>query len=132
MNRWFNPSHPQTLQAAVILGYLGAVFGLLGGGPLFLGALSLPFLIGLGVGAFASANNKRWGYFLLTGCAVVIAASWVLGLVSATTGISILVPSISRDLLIVLRLMSLAVFPVALALATIHPHSREYQRIWFE
>ena len=59
MQQWFNPSHPQTLQAAVILGYFAGVFSVLGGG------LGLLLGIGLFAGAFGSANNKKWGYVLL-------------------------------------------------------------------
>lgn len=118
MTRWFNPSHPQTLQAAVILGYLSAVFGLLGGPNLRFLAL----FIGLGVGAFGSANNKRWGYFLLAICAVLIALYWVY----------LLVTNLDAGIVLILLVLNRMVFPVALAVAAIHPHSREYQKVWFE
>lgn len=117
MTRWFNPSHPQTLQAAVILGYISAVFGLLRGASLLL----LVF-IGVGVGAFGSANNKRWGYYLLAGCAFLVALFWVY----------LFARSIGSDIVLTLRLLNLCVFPTALAVAALHPHSREYQKVWFE
>ena len=118
MNRWINPSHPQTLQAAVFLGYLSAVFGMLSS------SLSLVFLlyIGVGVGAFGSANNKRWGYFLLAICAVLIALLNILGIAF----------SIPAGIVRTLIALNGAVFPAALAAAVIHAHSREYQRVWFE
>jgi hypothetical protein len=122
MDRWFNPSHPQTLQAAVILGYLSAVLGLLGAGrmPFFQAALLV--FVGVGVGAFGSANNKRWGYYLLAISATLIAALWVL----------VFVLSLGTSLRLILQILNSSVFPVALAVAVLHPHSREYQKVWFE
>src|SRR5487761_667692 len=65
--RFLDPSQPQTLQGAVMLCYITAVFGLL---TLFaLGLLSL-LPLGLAFGAYGIANEKRWGYWL----AVVLAA----------------------------------------------------------
>lgn len=118
MNRWFNPSHPQTLQAAVFLGYLSAVFGLLGSGFPFL----LLFL-GLGAGAFGSANNKRWGYALLAACSVLIV------LLRLTL---LLIPLTNVQVVASLDAINGMVFPVALAAAVLHAHSREYQKVWFE
>jgi TM2 domain-containing membrane protein YozV len=118
MNRWFNPSHPQTLQAAIFLGYISAVFGVLFGGVGYF----LILFIGVGVGAFGSANNQRWGYFLLAACSLLIALFWV-----ATLAINL-----SGGVVPVLRVLNQMVFPVALAAAALHPHSREYQKVWFE
>lgn len=118
MNRWFNPSHPQTLQAAVILGYFSAVFGLLGGSSY----LFLLVFIGLGVGAFGSANNKKWGYILLALCAVLVALFWVY----------VLVNNLGSGIVNILLVLNRMVFPTALAVAALHPHSREYQKVWFE
>lgn len=118
MNRWLNPSHPQTLQAAVILGYISAVFGLLGAGA----SIFLFLFIGVGVGAFGSANNRRWGYYLLSVCAFLVAAFWVF----------LFVGSIGSRLVTTLVLLNNTVFPTALAAAALHPHSREYQKVWFE
>lgn len=95
-----------------MLCYITAVFGLL---TLFaLGLLSL-IPLGLAFGAYGIANEKRWGYWL----AVVLAALNVVGglyLVATGAGISIL------NLL----------FDVVLAALLLHPHSREYQRVWFK
>lgn len=118
MNRWFNPSHPQTLQTAVILGYFSAVFGLLFGG---LGLFFLLF-VGVGAGAFGSANNKRWGWYLLAVCSFLIAAFWVV----------LFVGSLGGSVVITLIFLNQTVFPVALAVAALHPHTREYQKVWFE
>jgi hypothetical protein len=121
MNQWLNRSHPQTLQAGVILGYISAVFGLLGVG----GAPILILLYaGLFAGAFATANNKRWGYVLLAVCACLAALIAVLPFVISVVGLN--------RLEIMLILLNRTVFPVALAAAVLHVHSREYQKIWFE
>ncbi|MGF1597347.1 MAG: hypothetical protein ACFCVK_10545 [Acidimicrobiales bacterium] len=118
MTRWFNPSHPQTLQAAVILGYFSAVFGLLNSGS----ALFLMLFIAVGVGAFGSANNKRWGYVLLTVAAVAIALFWLV----------VFVTSIGQPIEFTLLRLNGTIFPTALAVAVLHPHTREYQKVWFE
>ncbi len=118
MNQWINGSHPQTLQAGVILGYISAVFGLLGAGALF------PLFLGLGAGAFVTANNKRWGYYLLAACASLVALFWIYLMLIIILGSFSLVP-----FLIALNRL---VFPVALAAAVLHSNSREYQKIFFE
>lgn len=109
--RWFDPSQPQTLQGAVMLCYITAVFGLIGlvlGGALYL----VPTL--LGVGGFAVANERRWGY--------VLAA--VLAVLNVLTGFVALVAYGGMGILNLL-------FAVVLAALLLHPQSREYQRIWF-
>ncbi len=126
MNQWLNRSHPQTLQAGVILGYISAVFGMLLGAPLFV----LPIFIGLGVGAFATANNKRWGYFLLAICACLAAA---FRLLFVFVGVSDIINSgLIQGIRSTLTAMNGSVFPVALAVAVLHLQSREYQKVWFE
>ncbi|MGH1489321.1 MAG: hypothetical protein ACRBK7_08015 [Acidimicrobiales bacterium] len=121
MNQWLNRSHPQTLQAGVILGYISAVFGMLG-------VASRPELlliyIGLFGGAFATANNKRWGYILLAICACLAAVLEILPLVGAVLRLD----ALERILIFLNR----TVFPTALAVAVVHVQSREYQKIWFE
>ena len=120
MYRWLNPSHPQTLQAGVFLGYLSAVFGLLS--PVF-GVLSLLLAIGKGVGAFGTANNKRWGYYLLALASGLTLALYALGLVIEVQ---------QADIVPALMQINQTVFPAALFAAVVHAHSRQYQRIWFE
>ncbi len=121
MNQWLNRSHPQTLQAGVILGYISAVFGMLGVGSLF---ILLMVYLGLGAGAFGTANNKRWGYLLLAVCACLAAFFELLPLVN-----SVLTTAPIEN---ILARMNRSVFPVALAVAVLHTHSREYQKAWFE
>jgi hypothetical protein len=119
MYRWLNQSHPQTLQAGVILGYISAVFSLL----LIASPLMLLLAIGKGVGAFFTANNKRWGYVLLavsSGLALLLYGLLILDAVQAT------------NLTVTLRRVNATVFPAALFAAVVHAHSRQYQKIWFE
>ncbi len=121
MNQWLNRSHPQTLQAGVILGYISAVFGLIDPPGRF---VYLFIYLGLGAGAFVTANNKRWGYVLLAVCAILAAYLRIFPLVEG----------LFRTDPIRFTLMRLngTVFPVALAVAVLHIHSREYQKAWFE
>jgi hypothetical protein len=129
--RWTNPSQPQTLQIAVILLYLNAVFGLL------LGSYS-PFIelqrwisrdladyavllsfIGMAVAAFGIANERKWGYFLgvaLTSAEVVLL---LIGIGDLT------------NLLLAGNLIT-TLFTVARAALLLHPMSRQYQRAWFK
>jgi hypothetical protein len=111
--RWFDGSQPQTLQGAVMLCYLTAVFGLIG---IVLGAYPLAELVPLGLGAagFGVANEKRWGYRLGV----------------ALAGLNVLID------LYVLVIGGLAVllsllFAVVLLGLFLHSQSREYERIWF-
>jgi hypothetical protein len=102
--RWTNPSQPQTLQIAVLLLYINAVFGLLFG---VLGTAFGVVLIVGGIGAgFGIANERRWGYVL----GVVVAALNVLLNLGTVVGL---------------------MFAVALVALLLHPQSRDYQRIWF-
>jgi hypothetical protein len=111
--RWFDGSQPQTLQGAVMLCYLTAVFGLI---AIVLGTYPLAEIVplALGVAGFGVANEKRWGYRL----GVVLAALnvlidiWVLFL----GGFAILLTLL---------------FAVVLLGLFLHSHSRQYERIWF-
>ncbi len=119
MNQWLNPSHPQTLVAAVILGYFSAVFGVLQNGA----SIFLLLFLGVGAGAFGSANNKRWGYYLLAVCAFLIALYWAVLVIDSLS---------ARSATLTLLLLNRTVFPIALAVAVLHRQSREYQKVWFE
>ncbi len=121
MNQWLNRSHPQTLQAGVILGYISAVFGLIDPPSLF---VFLFIYLGLGVGAFVTANNKRWGYVLLAVCAVLAAAVRIVPLVDGLFDVDPIRFTLMR--------LNGSVFPVALAVAVLHIQSRQYQKAWFE
>ena len=136
MDRWFNPSHPQTMQAAVFLGYFSAFLGVLFHGFGFL----LVAFVAVGAGAFGSANNKRWGYLLLAIGAVVIAFFDVLGLIDVVLGLIDVLRvwfliggvSLTAALIALLQSMTNIIFPVALVVAVLHAHSRDYQKAWFE
>ena len=109
--RWTNPTQPQTLQIAVYLLYIDAVFSVLFGG--FTNPLGLFIIIGAGA-AFGIANEKRWGYWL------GVAAAFVLAIVNDGVG------SVLNFNFLLFLIMPLALFGLLL-----HQQSREYQRIWF-
>ncbi len=110
MRQWTNPSQPQTLQIAVFLLYINAVFAVLFGG---LGSIYGLLIIAGGVaGGFGIAQEKRWGYGV--GLAVAL-----LPFVLIIAGKALITG--------VIGLM----FDIALVALLLHPQSREYQRIWF-
>jgi hypothetical protein len=110
MRQWTNPSQPQTLQIAVFLLYMNAVFTLLFGG---LGSVYGLMMIAGGVaGGLGIAQEKRWGY----GVALAVA---LLPFVLIIAGKALITG--------VIGLM----FDIALVALLLHPQSREYQRIWF-
>jgi uncharacterized membrane protein (DUF2068 family) len=113
--RWTNPTQPQTLQIAVILLYINAVFG-----ALSFTAIAIALAAAQGGAAFGIANEKRWGYLLGITAAVIGLLPFGLYLLSNGVG-SIFSLSLLINLL----------FPVALFALLVHPQSREYQRIWF-
>jgi hypothetical protein len=112
--RWTNPGQPQTLQIAVFLLYINAVFALLGFG------LGLIFAVAFAAGGFGIANEKKWGYWTAVAAAGVRLALILMVVTSDGLG-SILNLSV---------LLALA-FPVALFALLVHPMSRDYQRVWF-
>ena len=110
MRQWTNPSQPQTLQIAVFLLYINAVFALLFGG---LGSVYGLMIIAGGVaGGLGIVREKRWGY------GVALAVS-LLPFVLIIAGKALITG--------VIGLM----FDIALVALLLHPQSREYQRIWF-
>lgn len=132
MYQWFNPSHPQTLKAAIILGYLSAVFEALGSGVRSYGALILMLSIGLGAGAFGSANNKKWGYLALAGCATGLAAFDLFDLQRALYQLAFQSGPWLKQLKVLVQSLNRTVFPIALAAAALHSESRRYQKAWFK
>ena len=113
--RWVNNTQPQTLQIAVILLYVNAVFLALFG---YLGAvfpLGLILIVGQATGAYGIANEHKWGYVL-----GVSMAALPLVLIFATGGL------IFGGFLLGIMLQ------VALLALLLHPLSRQYQRIWFK
>ena len=112
--KWVNQFQPQTLYMATILCYVDAVFGLL------FNFRFLPSLLVAGclaLGAFGIANEKKWGYAVAVGGAVlqVILLFAIFGSAVFTTTVII---SFAFDAVLVALLL--------------HPMSREYQRIWFK
>ena len=112
--RWTNPTQPQTLQIAVFLLYINAVFTALLGG---LGSpIGIALVIGGAAAGFGIANEKRWGYNLGLVMAFLpfVLRIAILGVAGVFSGS-------------IINLM----FEVALVGLLLHPQSREYQKIWF-
>ena len=109
--RFLDPSQPQTLQGAVMLCYITAVFGLIW---LFYGAAIGLVPVVLAVGGYGIANERRWGYWLATVAAVLN----LLSVFAVLGGLSL---SFLLNLL----------FAGVLVALLLHPQSRHYQRIWF-
>jgi len=115
--RWTNPTQPQTLQIAVFLLYINAVFTVLFGG---FGTLFGLTAIAGAVAGFGIANEKRWGYWL--GVAVATIGLLPFGIAIASEGVG---TALSFNFLLVL------IMPLALFGLLLHQQSREYQKIWF-
>ncbi len=98
----------------VILSYVQGVFAILNY-PI-LGPWAFVILVGLVAGGFGIANEKKWGYFLAVGTAVLQVAV-VIGRGSSLGDVSVLIE---------------LGFDVALVVLLTHPMSRSYQRIWFK
>ena len=113
--KWIDQSQPQTLQAAVLFSYINAALAFLtlivtGVGP---GVL----LIAAGIGANGIANEKRWGYRLSVGAAILYLFFSLA-----------LFVWISFSFYTVLNLR----FAGVLVALLLHPQSREYEKIWFK
>lgn len=119
--RWTNPTQPQTLQIAVFLLYIDAVFGILFGQVFVFFPLGLLLVLGQAGGGFGIANERKWGYWLAITVASVGLLPGVLTIASDGVG----------SILNIGFLISM-VFPVALFALLLHPMSRDYQRIWFK
>jgi hypothetical protein len=115
--RFLNQYQPQTLVIATIFCYWDAISGLIFGVVAENALLGLITIVGLALGGFGIANEKKWGY----GLAVVAAVVQVLLLIALVGGDVLRFP-------LILNLM----FDGALVALLLHPQSREYQRIWFK
>jgi hypothetical protein len=115
--RFLNQTQPQTLYIATLFCYIDAVFGFLGGVITTSVVLAVLTILGLAVGGFGIANEKKWAY----GVAVAAAVLQVGGLL-AVGGTDVL------NFPLVLNL----IFDGALVALLLHPESRGYQRIWFK
>ena len=121
--RWTNPHQPQTLQIAVILLYISAVFAFLLPPTIynyFGGGANLIAAVAMAAGAFGIANEKRWGYLLAVGVTAI--GLLALFLILANSGVGTLVEP---------RFIMLALFPVVRFALLVHPMSRQHQKIWF-
>ena len=114
--RWFNPHQPQTLQIGVLLLYVNAFFMFLYRD--FAVAFGLLLIVGFVAGGFGIANEKKWGYWVGLGSAV-LRVVLTLAFVSLDT--------IFNNVSMLLGFM----FDVALVALLAHPMSREYRKIWF-
>jgi hypothetical protein len=112
--RFLNTSQPQTLVNATILCYFEAFFCIIGNQfPL---TVRLAIGVALAAGAFGVANEKRWGYGLSLGAAVLSVAAWFKYWGADALGFPVIIS---------------VAFSVLLVGLLVHPMSRDYQRIWF-
>jgi len=118
--RWTNPTQPQTLQIAVFLLYIEAVFGVLFGQVFLWFPIGLLLVAGQAASGFGIANERKWGYWL----AVTIASLGLLPIVFTIVGDGV---TGILNLSFIINML----FPVALFALLLHPMSRDYQRIWF-
>jgi hypothetical protein len=118
--RWTNPTQPQTLQIAVFLLYIEAVFGVLFGQVFWLFPVGLLLVVGQAASGFGIANERKWGYRLAVAVAALALLPFVYAIV--TDGVSAIL-----NLSFLISLL----FPAALFALLLHPMSRDYQRIWF-
>jgi hypothetical protein len=112
--RYFDPTQPQTLQIAVFLLYFDAVMLVLRGGVFSPAGL---LFIGLSAGGgWGIANGKKLGYY----AGVTVA------------GLGLIVPLAYSDIDTMVRYSPVSLmFAIALVCLLLHPHSRQYARIWF-
>jgi hypothetical protein len=109
--RFLNQYQPQTLVMGTLLCYVQGFFAL------FTGSVwGLLVALGLGLGGYGIANEKKWGYGLATATAILVVL-----FVLAIAGFDVL------EFPLILGFM----FDVALVALLVHPQSRDYQRIWF-
>jgi hypothetical protein len=115
--RFLNQFQPQTLVIGTMLCYLDAIFGFLFGMVSTSVVLALLTIAGLAIGGYGIANEKKWGYAVAVGAAVL--------------QVVMLVAVAGADVLGFPLLLNL-VFDGALVALLLHPQSRDYQRIWFK
>jgi hypothetical protein len=119
-HKWFDNTQPQTLQGAVILAYITAVFGLI---AILQGSYPIAEIVplALGVAGYGIANEKKWAYGL------GVALSGLNSVLSVIIFILVLSASLSGILV-----LASVLFAVILFALLVHPQSRAYQRIWFK
>jgi hypothetical protein len=109
-SKWVDRSQPQTLMMATIIMYINAALDLILGGALF-NPIGIVLVLGQVAAGWGIANEKKWGYWLGVGLAVLQVAFTVLYF---TAG----------------GLLNL-LFYAALVALLLHPESRAYRRTWF-
>ena len=112
-NRFLNQSQPQTLYGATMLCYIDGGRGLLYGAG---AGLLMLIAIGLLIGGYGIANEKRWGYVVAVGAAILQVGLLVLFHQLRVFGFPQIMDFMFDALLVALLL---------------HPMSRDYQRLWF-
>ena len=110
--KFLNQFQPQTLVIATLLLYIDAFFNLISFKPL----LVLIAILGA-AGGYGIANEKKWGYAVAVGAAVL-----QVGMLLVVAGTDVLGFPLLLNL----------VFDGALVALLLHPQSRDYQRIWFK
>jgi hypothetical protein len=115
--KFLNQFQPQTLVIGTMFCYIDAVFGFLFGVVSTSFLLAIITIFGLAIGGFGIANEKKWGYFLAVGAAVLQVLMLILVAGTEVLGFPL-----------ILNLF----FDGALVALLLHPQSREYTRIWFK
>jgi hypothetical protein len=114
--RWLNQAQPQTLQIAVFLLYIDAVFGVLTFSPM--GIVVAAAAAGAGWGI---ANELRWGYWLGIGVSFLALYPYIRAILAVGPGV-------------ILGTGAMLGFLIAVAhfALLLHPQSRNYQKVWFK
>jgi len=115
--RWLNPAQPQTLQIAVFLLYIDAVFAVL-----TFSAMSLITGAAAAAAGWGIANELRWGYWLGVGVSVLALYPYLLAILVVGPGVILRIPLATVGFLIAVAHFALLV----------HPQSRSYQKVWFK
>ncbi len=114
-HRWVNQHQPQTLVTGTILCYVEAVIALLNIG--LFSVFGLAIAAGLAAGGYGIANEKKWGYGLAVGAAIVLLLLYLAVGIGQLANVFVIIPIL---------------FVGALVALLLHPMSRDYQRIWFK
>lgn len=117
--KWFDQTQPQTMQVAVMLLYLTAVFNVIvafifGGGGLFLLLVSAANV----GGALGMANEQKTGY--------------IVSLASALAPFAFIIYLSAHYHHLVIPGILTLIFEVALVALLLHPQTTEYRKIWFK
>ena len=109
--KWLDRTQPQTLMIATMLLYLIAVLGLISGSFLAVFPLGLIIIAAQVAGGLGIANDRKAGYWLAVGIAVLSLALVLINF-RAVSFITL-------------------IFQVGLVALLLHPQSRSYKRTWF-